>query len=679
VDEWLTDPSLTAQALQQYGGLKPTDPWPTVNALMNNQQPTSPGMDWEKAGEWLKGLPVPLAAGIPAQPIGKALRDRFGNMLPRAAEMVQALVSPPHDAMMSGYQGNPQTTEQMVPGAFGIALGMMGKPPVPGGLGTFGGKLPSAVTRAIEGAQQPKAPGSQWLGWLRNQPNIKQEELEATGIAKYLQGKSNAPITQKELADYARANQIELKDVEKGHIKQAINPNSQYALPQVLRAAQGAGETPGDLLLTIANDGDAYRALTRRFPALANDENWAETVVNDLFGSYSRPAGVTKFSQYQIPGGTNYREMLLTMPQKAEQTAGYKVIQHPSGDGFALQDAQGNLKLAPADYRNPGEPLRWETRELAENAGKPFYNQDTANFKSSHWDEPNVLAHVRMNDRNINGKKTLFLEEIQSDWHQKGRESGYRSPEMPLKARKTVDGYWEISGGPDNRFITNVVEPNLTEAQALTEARNRLGAGSPTNLGSQAGVPDAPFKSTWPDLALKRMLHHAVENGHDQIAWTTGDMQNARYDLSKHVKRIYLNDPVFDEGGKFLRGTINAEAPGGGGILNQNVTAENLAQYIGHDAANRIVHNPTRFEGSKGGRQVHVLEGDGLKVGGQGMQDFYDKILPNAANRITKQYGGRTEQRYLKDIGKADNQPVHVLQITPALRSAILNKQIPLH
>jgi non-ribosomal peptide synthetase component E (peptide arylation enzyme) len=54
--------------------------------------------------------------------------------------------------------------------------------------------------------------------------------------------------------------------------------------------------------------------------------------------------------------------------------------------------------------------------------------------------------------------------------------------------------------------------------------------------------PDAPFKSTWHELALKRILRYAAEKGYDRIAWTTGEQQAARYDLSKHV------DQVNDEG-----------------------------------------------------------------------------------------------------------------------------------
>jgi hypothetical protein len=49
-------------------------------------------------------------------------------------------------------------------------------------------------------------------------------------------------------------------------------------------------------------------------------------------------------------------------------------------------------------------------------------------YKSSHFDEPNILAHIRVNDRvDADGKKMLLVEEIQSDWHQAGREKGYET------------------------------------------------------------------------------------------------------------------------------------------------------------------------------------------------------------------------------------------------------------
>ena len=35
---------------------------------------------------------------------------------------------------------------------------------------------------------------------------------------------------------------------------------------------------------------------------------------------------------------------------------------------------------------------------------------------------PNILAHVRFNEREVNGERVLFIEEIQSDWAQEGKK-----------------------------------------------------------------------------------------------------------------------------------------------------------------------------------------------------------------------------------------------------------------
>src|SRR3990167_10984831 len=49
----------------------------------------------------------------------------------------------------------------------------------------------------------------------------------------------------------------------------------------------------------------------------------------------------------------------------------------------------------------------------------------TPQFKSAHWDEPNVIAHLRMNERTYKGKKVDFMEELQSDWAREGRSKGF--------------------------------------------------------------------------------------------------------------------------------------------------------------------------------------------------------------------------------------------------------------
>ena len=77
----------------------------------------------------------------------------------------------------------------------------------------------------------------------------------------------------------------------------------------------------------------------------------------------------TKYSRYQLPDGKNYKEILIKAPMESTY------------DG---------------------------TRQSL--------------FKSSHWDEPNVISHIRMNERTYNGKKVAFMEELQSDFSREFRK-----------------------------------------------------------------------------------------------------------------------------------------------------------------------------------------------------------------------------------------------------------------
>ncbi|TXH53208.1 MAG: hypothetical protein E6Q97_13695 [Desulfurellales bacterium] len=219
-------------------------------------------------------------------------------------------------------------------------------------------------------------------------------------------------------------------------------------------------------------------------------------------------------------------------------------------------------------------------------------------------------------------------------------------------------------------------------------------------------MPNTPFKSTsaWSMLAFKRALRWAVENGYDKIAWTTGEMQNERYDLSKHVGKV-----LWDEDTKTLT-AWNPELTNTV-IQESGVTAEKLPDYIGKEAAEKLV-NMTPDEDN-----ARELSGLDLKIGGEGMIGFYDNILPKAVNKYVKRFGGRVtttdiqtapeqawsvfrngERKQLFDskrdaeqyiarypernraeftVARVDKRgtTVHALEITPAMRESVMQGQ----
>ena len=280
-------------------------------------------------------------------------------------------------------------------------------------------------------------------------------------------------------------------------------------------------------------------------------------------------------------------------------------------------------------------------------------DRGSRNFKSSHFEEPNILAHVRFNDRTIDGKKTLFVEEVQSDLHQAGKRTGYQRPAAQAKVaelkgeldalRPAVNEMIERNGrlGFDTvreaRSAISHEDPRQWDLSGEDLAwRNgstmrRIACALPAKC-STAAVPDAPFKTTWPELSMKRMIRYAAEHGYDQIAWTSGETQAARYDLSKQIERVNV---AKESDGTF---TLDAITNDGRPVaLGETIKPEGLADIVGKELADKITAQDEAFK---------AYSGLDLKVGGEGMKGFYDQILPATVNKLVKKFDTK--------VGKAE-------------------------
>lgn len=571
------------------------------------------------------------------------------------------------------------------------------------------GKIASTFFSALEDnlnkIKQNKASGDQWLATLQNSKGVKGEEIEWTGLKDFLSGKKN--VTKGEIEDFLKENSVNINDVWRGEMK--FDKKSKYAIPEVIRAAKEASDTPGDLHLTLANDGNAYRALMKKFPELNGNEDWAEVVAKSVFGGDSMPKGTAKYEKYQLPGGENYRELLMTLPPKTS-------VEGDAVANFAkaAREAYGErwTTTAPETIRQQYDELIARQERLGREAAE---NQ---NYRSSHWDEPNILAHMRMNDRTIDGKKSLHLEEIQSDWHQQGREKGYKQKDFEAEIEKAKEAKDKAY---DNFLNTREDSPDFEQAAKNFEAaKQKL---NELRLQRDNGVPDAPFKKTWHELALKRAIREAAENGYERLSWTPGEAQAARYDLSKQVDKIAV-PMVNQDGTRSVRidakqGTpfklmVNKEGIVDGSHSASQFSSKPLSDVVGKEMAEKIMklNKPDEFSG------------DGLKVGGEGMKGFYDQIIPKSIEKIAKEFGvkvqkgevgsnkipenfdientgggwrvvdmnqnegqgtfigpihrsGADAKKWLKEQGHL-KQPIFYIDIPPAMRKSVMNKGQPL-
>jgi hypothetical protein len=352
----------------------------------------------------------------------------------------------------------------------------------------------------------------------------------------------------------------------------------------------------------------------------------------------------TKFNEYQLPGGENYREVLLRLPKVKSDS---RKIAEKKADELIKN---GNMpEGARQSFIDSYEKQYREAPDLMQ--GKDYY-------KSPHWDEPNVLAHMRLNDRvDSEGKKVLFVEEIQSDWHQAGRKKGYEtSPEEMNKAEQAYNDYYSKM-----REKYGVAQWRRKATQEELDQGNKL-----SDLAQQATnkyhdqVPAAPFSKTWHELAFKRILREASEEGYDKVAWTTGEQQAARYDLSKHIGKAIWNEDTkmltaYDPAMEHKVIQVDIKDP------------SELENYIGKDAAQKLVDAKPDEDMDR------TISGLDLKVGGEGMKGFYDKILPDYANKYGKKWGAKVNSDNINNVGN-----VHSMDITPAMRKSVMEEGQPI-
>jgi hypothetical protein len=448
---------------------------------------------------------------------------------------------------------------------------------------------------------------------------------------------------------------------------------------------------------------------------------------------------LTQYDKYKTPGGENYREILLKLPVNTSnakileagtnKTSGKPFVSFElNGERYVVEKTPGETDQQAVSRRIGGMPERGKVS-----------GSDT--YISSHYKaDPNLLAHIRVQDfqaptrgfavvntrsgnrsevfpsaeqaqaylsrmpENMQGmlrideaagkpKKVLLVDEIQSDWHQEGRKKGYQSAtdRTAAQAEKELNEIFEKRARllgetilfPDTDMV-KYAEANK-EIDRLGEQAVKLSQEMRDLESKPKGVPDAPFKKNWHELAMKRVLDYAAENGYDSVAITPGAEQAKRYDLSQHIDNVIVS-PFRAERGEY---TLQAIGKDGRTVIDKNdVQLQDLDDYIGKDLADKARQQMVDFGKSN-------LTGVDLEVGGEGMKGFYDKILPDYLNNFGKQYGASVvdvdmiTQPERFDFAKpydafrqtipAESMRVHSFDITPQLRDEVKNKGLPLY
>jgi hypothetical protein len=498
----------------------------------------------------------------------------------------------------------------------------------------------SELERQLTAANIRAAPAKGWKDYLKGlmgKGSVKAEELKWSGLEEWLD-LQNGRVTKDAVVEFLKQRGVKVEEVMAGG--EGERSLSDTAIAEDVRILNEGGYPPdtnpedgtaiafndretGDLI--TASEIRSYIGNTDAANVVTPDiVRAAERVENYWNGEPTDGVRQTKYSDpnYQMPGGKNYRELLLTLPVDPEALPkGYKIVEVDQRQRQALEKnlndltAQWKAWLEENDYPplsaddfgayarsagyggvprehvqyaknferawndtqsmltsearyalegpdGTGQALRSAlTEEQAMDQAMTLLDNkgvlDRGTFRQSHWDMSNVLAHVRYNERtDADGARVLFVEEIQSDWAQKGRKGRIRQVEALAKNRgipkeeadKLVPqdaGFydpakpWEVFNPKDGIALKRFA----TELEARVYVRESGRDDLDYTDGTKDGIPAAPFvgkTEAWLALTLKRMIREAAERGFDKIAWTTGEQQTARYTsaLRKAVDQI---------------------------------------------------------------------------------------------------------------------------------------------
>ena len=464
----------------------------------------------------------------------------------------------------------------------------------------------SAVDEALANLKRPKGTGAEFLTEVMKQPGVKKAEIADRKLEQAFKAKGK--MTKEE------AQQV-LKENPPANLGEKVLKESDL-------------EYYDDIVDRLSHE---------RYGT--NFNNLAGYEMRDVSREADRifeTQEAVKYNDYKTPGGKNYREILLKLPQAFTEREANRIM-----------ELEANLRR--------GEIPEKQMQELI--ALKNKQHNAPQDYRTVHWKEdPNVLAHMRVQDRTgPNGEKILHVEEIQSDWHQEGRKKGYATgreeqdyvdylKDLELKAKNDAKKDFISEGIAEDRaeVLADRMAKRLAEDPRHLadyfggDVRARQMELNQARMNARSGVPDAPFKKNWHELAMKRLLNYAADNGYDSIALTPGAEQAERYKLSKHIDSIMLTPNQY--GNKDTHPFyFKAFDKQGNRVADDIVNEDKLAEYIGKEPAKQLLSAPVNPMGER------MISGADIVTGGEGMKGFYDKILPDYLNSFGKPYNAQVE------------------------------------
>lgn len=517
----------------------------------------------------------------------------------------------------------------------------------------------SNAAKAVENVKQNKATAEQWKAMLTKAGGIKAGEDKWMGLSQWLDEHKGKTLTKEEVAQFVADNGIEMKEVNYAElVDEAVDEKLKPFVDEFNEFMDQAEEATGSMFVT-------------------DWANWANDQMHEKYGD-------DYFMAFELVEDRNHYPTIRPLRDvdgELVDAAKYFLGVGEYGD----KDLPLDINNTRLDYTTPGLENKREIAFVVPDI-EPYQENDKIHFGPEN--QGRAVMWVRFGEaRDADGKRVLVIDEIQSNRHQDAREKGYAKsiptdvPEISdyERARSEYDTYasslrqkygrGDLSYGilEEEKARLDILFDDMFNAEI---ARNNYLREN--NLGNfDEGVPSAPFEKNWHEVAMKRMLRLAAEEGFDKVAWTTGGQQAERYGLGRMYDSIEREDNPSIDGMRFVLSGRNMDTflvNKEGNIEDSSFSEFNgkpLSDVVGKELAERMMNL----------EDGDMLEGEDLQIGGEGMKGFYDQMLPRFMDKYGKRWGVKTGEVTLDTPGK---EVMHSVDVTPEMRRSVMEQGQPL-
>ena len=458
-----------------------------------------------------------------------------------------------------------------------------------------------------------------------------------------------------------------------------------------------------DIYTVVGKDGKAIET----FDDFASAKEKIEQLAMDDGSLNTMP---TQYEKWTQPGGSDYREHVIRIDNyRGDPGITDAYVRYTPDDQreFKRLNELNEEAVARGTQLSDADQLKFD--ELKARATQARERMDAVRQSdSSHFEEyeNNIVAHYRTKERRTaDGKRILYVEEIQSDWAGEGRKRGFMKStdaddeariaevvEESAQYRKTRAKLNEVENlfaldrlgelPPERANYATEFFPELKNQtfankeekfKAIQRAARKLSddmlmhreiamrkEGIPSSIYSESGktrVPRAPFvysrqtgkenTGAWTRLVLKRVLMQAAQEGYDGIAIASGRASADHYNLRKYFDWV---DIIRDTTPHPVDGkptySLVAKPKDGGGSYTQDLHSiheDELPGIIGQAQAARAIKaleskqqrtDVLSPDYNQDNNAPLRLAGSDLASGGEGMLDFYDKVVPASMSKV---------------------------------------------